>query len=103
MSSQPSSSQEQAAIALGLGANVPDEGDDASHLCHRSTCSRVGHVIWESPQLNQDRKGCAVWVECPHADCDLRVWACVHEPKCIKMVAGATEAEVLAAPELYFH
>lgn len=89
--------------AIATDGQVPEEGYDASHLCHRSVCSRVGHVIWESPEKNQSRKNCIVWVSCPHADCNLKVWVCPHEPGCIKYVPGATEDQVKQDRHLYFH
>ena len=78
-------------------------GEDASHLCHHSLCCRVGHVIWEDAKANQARKGCVVWVSCPHDDCQLKIWICEHEPKCIKTVPGVLEREAMANPHLYFH
>lgn len=89
--------------AIATTGAVPERGDDASHLCHRSTCSRVGHVVWESPEKNQARKGCVVWVSCPHANCRLKIWVCSHAPRCIKTVPGATEDQVVKEPHLYFH
>jgi len=89
--------------AIATTGAVPERGDDASHLCHRSTCSRVGHVIWESAAMNQSRKGCVVWVSCPHADCQLKIWVCEHAPRCIKTVPGVAENQVNNQPHLYFH
>jgi hypothetical protein len=89
--------------AIAAGGRVPEVGDDASHLCHRSTCSRVGHVVWESPEKNQSRKGCVVWVSCPHDDCQLKIWVCSHMPRCIKAVPGLTEYQVAEHSHLYFH
>src|ERR1700681_4019776 len=78
----------------------PDE-HDGSHLCHHTTCKVIGHVVWEPSEDNQRRKGCAVWVDCPH--CNLKVWACVHEPKCIRFIPGITWDQYQVNRDAYFH
>jgi len=93
----------QLVAIASTGGRVPYPGNDASHLCHHSTCSRVGHVIWESSERNQSRKGCVVWVSCPHDDCELKIWVCPHEPKCIKTIPNVAEDQAVTQPNLYFH
>lgn len=61
--------------------------EDASHLCGNTTCTVVGHVIWESKLLNQRRKGCNVILRCTcRVDCQDWVDACIHDPKCVSIV-----------------
>jgi hypothetical protein len=88
-------------VAIASVGLAPDTEDDASHLCHHSTCKVVGHVCWESKQKNQDRKGCSVWVQCPH--CPKKIWACEHKPRCIRAIPGVTEAQFLKDLVLYMH
>lgn len=45
-----------------------------------------GHIIPESSQKNQSRKGCRVWINCNH--CKKKVFVCFHEPTCIKYCEG---------------
>jgi len=59
----------------------PAAGLDISHLCHHSTCCKPDHLVAEASILNQNRKGCAVWVFCPHQHPNNRqciVWVCNH-------------------------
>lgn len=61
--------------------------DDCSHLCGQPSCTLPGHIVSELAQLNQIRKGCIVWVYCPHAECRLArkvIVVCPHQPHCIK-------------------
>lgn len=68
----------------GLKKTVPDE--DYSHLCHNPVCCVAAHVVVERAVYNQSRKGCPVWVDCPHpAVCGgKKIFLCKHEPACIK-------------------
>lgn len=65
---------------------VPQAGDQASHLCGLPSCLLPEHVVYESELLNQRRKGCVVWVDCPH--CSLKIMACQHLPRCVKFCPG---------------
>jgi hypothetical protein len=58
--------------------------------------------------VNNSRKNCGKWVDCPHphgddGPCPLKVMVCRHTPRCIKAIPGTTEAEVTANPWDYFH
>jgi hypothetical protein len=64
------------------------EGIQVSHLCGEPRCMLPAHVVPESAMANNGRKNCVVWVNCPHAGCDLKIMACPHEPYCIKYVPG---------------
>jgi len=66
---------------------------EISHLCHNSLCCNPDHLFAEPGLLNNARKGCAVWVTCPHQHPDQLqhiVWVCSHgnpqqnRPYCIK-------------------
>jgi hypothetical protein len=61
--------------------------DQVSHLCHNPLCTIPAHVVVESVAAN-NRKGCKVWVDCPHEGCELKVRVCDHEPMCIRYVEG---------------
>lgn len=83
---------------------VPEEEDEASHLCHNATCAVVGHVVWEHRLANKARINCTVWSECDHDDeCKLRTLHCRHTPYCIRSIEGVDEKEMRAHPEKYFH
>ena len=58
----------------------------ASHLCHNPLCTIPAHVILESVVDNNNRKGCQVWVDCPH--CELKIFCCKHRPACVKFCPG---------------
>jgi hypothetical protein len=63
----------------------------SQNLLQIPLCMTPGHVIAESELENQRRKGCVVWVDCPH--CVLKINCCCHSggglrPKCIKYCAG---------------
>jgi hypothetical protein len=90
------------AVAMLSTFTLKHEDHDASHLCHFTCCSTVGHVIWEHKKLNQQRKGCAVWVNCPHG-CKKKVNACVHEPRCIKTIDGVEWEDFVQNPGRYIH
>lgn len=68
--------------------------------CHiyviiQSVRSQTMYVALESSRDNNGRKGCAVWVNCPH--CSLKIFVCQHEPLCIKFAPGyASEGEFMA-------
>jgi len=64
----------------------PTQEDQVSHLCHRPTCVVPAHVTIESARANNARKGCRVWVDCPH--CPLKIFICDHQPACIRYAPG---------------
>lgn len=75
-------------------------GEQCSHLCARPTCVGLDHIIAESERENQRRKGCVVWVDCPH--CALKISACVHgDVKCIKYSDGYSDAASFGAAGLH--
>jgi len=54
-----------------------------SHLCDIRNCFNPDHLVSESPQLNNDRKGCAGPIYCSvhgHLIVDL----CSHSPNCVR-------------------
>lgn len=56
-----------------------------SHLCGDSRCYNPDHLVVESPQENNQRKGCLVAVQCP-CPCQNSFWLCGHTPKCIPIM-----------------
>lgn len=92
-------------MAIASTGRLPPDDENghpfhASHLCGHTVCKTVGHVIWESAEDNQRRKNCLVWVDCGHdKDCDMKVHACIHSPRCLKYIPGVDEHERLE----YFH
>jgi hypothetical protein len=62
------------------------DGHQCSHLCCEPLCLLPEHVCSESCKNNNLRKGCLVWVDCPH--CSLKILVCKHEPSCIKFCPG---------------
>lgn len=75
----------------GKGNTEEDRNLEHSHLCARSKCSSLGHVILETTHMNQRRVGCVVWVHCPH--CPKKIPVCQHGPedgsaRCIKYCPG---------------
>lgn len=56
-----------------------------SHLCPSKNCARIAHIIIESAEDNNDRKGCPGWITCGHADGKI-IWVCWHTPCCITQV-----------------
>lgn len=73
-------------VVLWAAGGTKGIGQQCSHRCHKTLCKEVGHVCSESIQKNNERKGCLVWIDCPH--CDQKILVCVHEPKCIKFAPG---------------
>jgi hypothetical protein len=74
-------------------------GEDCSHLCHNPRCCVAEHVVAESSLNNQRRKGCPVWVDCPHPGVcgGKKFFICQHSPACIKYCEGyQDQAEFLA-------
>ena len=70
-------------VVLWAGGSVLGLGEQCSHLCCAPACFSLNHIVAESEVLNQLRKGCLVWVDCPH--CALKILICNHGVnKCIK-------------------
>lgn len=61
--------------------------DQISHRCHNPRCSIPAHVVVESAADNNRRKGCLVFVDCPHG-CPEKILVCPHKPCCIRFVPG---------------
>jgi len=72
-----------------------NEGDHVSHLCARPTCLVAGHVVPESPTMNNSRKNCLVWFDCPHCSDSKKILVCQHRPYCIKYCEGYSSMEDL--------
>lgn len=82
-------------VTLWAGGYELRGSEQASHLCGRPACRVPGHVIPESPQANNARKNCLVWIPCPH--CERRILVCQHEPCCVKFAEGFTDMKDLRA------
>lgn len=85
--------------AFGQDGTLP-VGMHASHLCGNTQCTTVGHVHIESVRANNQRKGCHVWIPCPHVmeGCSSPViLVCPHTPVCIKYVEGFVSMDELVA------
>jgi hypothetical protein len=68
----------------------------ASHLCKNKLCKTLSHITMEDEILNQRRKGCRVWRDCPHGEsdnCRLKLFLCTHEPCCVKFAEGYMDEE----------
>jgi len=64
------------------GRDAPREGQHASHLCDQRNCFEQQHIVVESVQANNLRKGCPGDVACTH--CTEIAYHCPHVPKCIR-------------------
>jgi hypothetical protein len=75
---------------LGWAKGINNIGGtlEISHLCHNPLCTIPSHVVAETRRDNNARKGCKVWVDCPHDDCQLKVKVCDHQPMCIRFAEG---------------
>lgn len=78
----------QEVLLWARGVTLEEKGNQCSHLCGNPLCTLPEHVWPESAQKNNSRKGCSVWVNCPH--CVLKIFICSHVPACIKSVPGFT-------------
>ena len=67
----------------------------ASHLCGNPQCVVKEHVVPETPQKNNRRKGCSVWEPCFH--CNVPIFTCPHEPPCIKYHPDYVDMDALIA------
>jgi hypothetical protein len=72
-------------LVWASGNQVPDQSQ-VSHLCHNPRCLVPDHVVVESPKENNGRKGCRVWIDCPH--CPRKIFLCTHSPACVKAAPG---------------
>lgn len=87
-------------VVLWAGGGRLLPGEQCSHLCGRPACLGLDHIIAESELENQRRKGCHVWVDCPH--CDLKIPCCGHgQKKCIKYCVGFAGAADFEARGLH--
>jgi hypothetical protein len=68
------------------GVIKKDKNDQCSHLCGKPLCLEVSDICLESATANNLRKGCPVWVDCPH--CGLKIFVCTHQPACRKFCSG---------------
>jgi hypothetical protein len=76
---------------------IKEQGCQCSHLCGNPLCLVPEHIIEESAVENNRRKGCVVWVGCPHGDCPLKILVCQHRPPCILYAPGYNSfADLLA-------
>jgi hypothetical protein len=60
---------------------LPEEGEQASHLCNKRECFNPDHLVAESIKTNNSRKGCPGDISCSH--CTQITWSCPHNPKCV--------------------
>lgn len=81
----------------------PLDASEASHLCGRTRCFNPEHLVWESTRANNLRKGCPVWVDCPHEACGLKVNCCTHNPPCIKYLPGVKYQDFVSDRGKYIH
>lgn len=58
-----------------------DQHSSISHLCGERSCFNPAHLVAESPQKNNSRKGCPGDIKC--YQCSTLAYSCLHEPKCI--------------------
>lgn len=73
--------------AAGL-SNAYDPSLQISHRCHNPRCGIPAHITLETAVENNRRKGCKVWIDCPHRGCQDKILVCDHRPTCIKSVPG---------------
>lgn len=55
-------------------------GEQVSHLCCHPACVRPSHLVIESVQYNNSRKGCPGDIVCA---CGEIAYSCPHRPKCV--------------------
>lgn len=90
-------------LVLWADGQYKRSGEEVSHLCHNPRCAVAGHVCSEGAAENNRRKGCQVWVPCPHAGCRLdnkKILICPHEPACILYAEGFRDMAHLVAEGL---
>lgn len=54
-----------------------------SHLCDHRDCFNTAHLVFETAEANNSRKGCPGDIVCP-CPCEVLAYACPHMPKCIR-------------------
>jgi homing endonuclease-like protein len=74
-------------LGWAAGKRCMKPEDQISHRCHNPKCAIPSHVVVESATANNNRKGCRVWVDCPHG-CEEKILVCEHTPSCIRYVPG---------------
>lgn len=87
-------------LVLWAGGVFKEGGEDCSHLCGQPSCTLVGHILAEKSLANQQRKGCIVWIYCPHPQCRQGhevILVCPHSPRCIKYCEEYTSMEDIIA------
>lgn len=62
----------------------------ASHLCNRKKCKKLGHVYPESATENNSRKNCPCWIDCP-LHTGKKILLCTHRPHCEALCIGDYE------------
>jgi hypothetical protein len=75
-------------LGWAAGLYLERGGDQYSHRCNNPRCTVASHICVESAVLNNGRKGCRVWVDCPHEGCGKKIRVCAHEPSCIRYCPG---------------
>jgi len=60
-------------VVLVMNGLLPNEDEQASHLCHNRACVKLEHLVWESPGHNMRRKRCQAGGKC----------VCKLQPPCI--------------------
>lgn len=70
-------------LAVEKGEFAKDPQQHASHLCGNRRCFRGDHLIWESAEDNQNRKGCVGILRTVVRAEVTDIMVCRHEPKCI--------------------
>ena len=66
-----------------MNENDASDGSEASHLCAKPTCFNPNHIIFESKQMNQSRRGCIGFIIDMN---DVRYLHCEHAPPCLSTV-----------------
>jgi len=71
--------------------------NDVSHLCDRPACTNPDHVVAETKEANNRRKGCVMAVRCSAKcrDCNgsKDLFICPHKPSCIRFRDGYASFE----------
>jgi hypothetical protein len=67
----------------------------ASHLCQNKLCKMLSHIVMKDEVSNQRRKRCSIWKDCPHTEsrCQLKVFLCTHEPRCVKFAESYVDED----------
>jgi hypothetical protein len=82
-------------VAMWSAGRFVRPGLQHSHLCGQPACAVPEHIIEESGPANNARKGCVVWVDCPHCGPGGRkLLVCQHTPPCIRSCPGYGDNDV---------